>query len=501
MIVTSEQMEKQYKEFLLILKRGNQEMDFEKIDKAWEFSKKKHADQKRFTGDPYASHTLEVARTLATWEMDTSSIVAGFLHDTVEDANVSIEEISKNFGEDVANIVSGVTKVSNLRLRGSNDEIFVENLRKMFLSMAKDLRVVIVKLADRLHNMQTLYAVPLAKQKRIAQETLEIFAPLAERLSMGQVKGELEDLAFPYVYPEDYDRVKKLSENQYKKAKQIIKKMKRALLTALAKEKIRPKIQTREKNIYSLWRKLTRPDINWDFTKIHDIVALRIIVDDVKECYTALGVVHASYKPVPYLGVSDFIAQPKPNGYQSIHTKVIGPDEKIVEVQIRTHKMHEQAEYGIAAHWHLSMIKSKSGITSEDIEEGKQNIVKGNKFKWVNQLAQWQKDIKDSKEFLEAVKFDALNNRNFAFSPHGDVYDLPVGATPVDFAYAVHTDLGSHIQSAIINGKIVPLDYKIKSGDVVKIIKTKNKRKPTRDWLNFVKTTTAKREINKELRK
>ena len=496
-------MEVDYKKDLQELREGllsrSGKEDLQRFDKAWKFTWEAHKGQKRATGDPYATHGLSTAMILFQWGLDTPSIIAGLLHDTIEDAGVKREEIEKEFGKDVALIVSGVTKISHIRLRGSVEDEFVENLRKMFLAMAKDLRVVLVKLADRLHNMRTLYALSREKQERIARETLQIYAPLAERLGMGEVKGELEDLAFPYLYESDYERVKKISSGHYREAGSDIKKMKRKILKGLAEEKIRATIQAREKHLYSLWKKLEREGIDWDFAKIYDIVALRILVDKVWQCYTALGVVHALYKPVPYIGVSDFIAQPKPNGYRSIHTKVFGPNGRIVEIQIRTRRMHEEAEFGIAAHWAYSSAKSQ-GAGEQELE--KRGIkVDSKKLSWVKQLAKWQKEIADSKEFLEVVRFDTLKHRIFVFSPKGDVFDLPQDATPVDFAYAVHSGLGSFIKAAKVNGKMVSLDSKLKSGDIVEIVKTKNPRIANKDWLKFVVTTLAKREIQKDLKK
>jgi len=472
--------------------------DISLLDKAWEFTKIAHAGQKRFSGDPYVTHELETAKILAAWKLDLTSIIAGLLHDTVDEGAAKLTDIKGEFGEDVAHLVDGVTRVSYLKLRGSQEEQFVENLRKMFLAMAKDLRVVLVKLADRLHNMQTLSFVPEEKQKRIARETLEIFAPLAERLGMGGVKTQLDDLSFPYVYPEEYEKVKKLSQAHYKEAEKHIQVMRKSLLKILAKENVKPTIQARKKHLYSLWKKLQCAEVSWDFDKVLDIVAMRIIVNTIPECYAALGIVYRQYTPVPHLGVSDFIAQPKPNGYQSIHTKVFGPKGRIVEVQIRTQAMHEEAEFGIAAHWAYSDTKAKD-VKSEILEQRGGVIEK--KLSWVKELAEWQKEIKDSKEFLEAVKFDALKERIFIFSPKGDVFDLPLGATPIDFAYAVHTDLPRYVKSAKANGKMVPLNYKLKSGEVVEIEKTKLPKDPSSGWSEFVATTTARREIGKYLRK
>lgn len=497
--MTQKELEKQFQELILDYKtsRGNMGIGF--LKSAWKFTKIAHTGQKRLTGDPYTSHSLAVAVILFSWKLDLPSIAAGFLHDTIEDGGATSNDIINEFGEEVYRLVEGVTKVSNVRLRGSQDEEFIENLRKMFLAMARDLRVVLIKLADRLHNMQTLYALPKDKELRIARETLEVFAPLAERLGMGEVKAELDDLSFPYVYPEAYKKVQKLSISHYKKAEEHIKKMKRNLMSEMATNGIDAKIDGRKKHLYSLWTKLERPEIRWDFEKVHDIVALRILVRAIPLCYSALGIVHNLYKPVPTLGISDFIAQPKPNGYRSIHTKVFGPRGRIVEVQIRTTEMHEEAEFGIAAHWAYSEAKSKG--TKNNILENIGVKVKEDKLSWVKQLAEWQKEISDSKEFFRVIKFDALSSRNFVFSPNGDVYDLPAGATPVDYAYAVHTQLGRYIKGSKVDGKVVPLDYKLKSGQVVEIIKSKNPHPPRSDWLNFVITNTARREIEKYLRK
>lgn len=494
MLKTTINFEDKYSLLVSTLKENSLTYDFDKIKKAWDFAEEKHGEQKRLSGDPYFIHPVETSLILASWGMDESSIIAGLLHDLIEDANVPPLEITSLFGQEVATIVDGVSKISNIKLRGSADQEFVENLRKMFLSMAKDLRVVLIKLADRLHNMRTLSFLPEDKQKRIAQETLEVFAPLAERLGMGLVKVELEDLAFPYLYLQEYKKVVDLSRAYYKKTEEDLEKMKRSVLISLAEEHIKAQVSTREKHLYSLWKKLGRSEVDWDFSKIHDIVAMRVIVDKIPECYTALGIVHSLYKPVPHVGISDFVAQPKPNGYRSIHTKVFGPTGRIVEIQIRTRKMHEEAEYGIAAHWAYSDAKSH-GADQETLNEGV--VTSLEEMSWVRQLADWQKEIKDSKEFMKAVTFDALSHRNFVFSPNGDVYDLPVGATPVDFAYAVHTSLGNYIKAVKVNGKMVPLSHALKSGDVVEVIKNKNPQKPSRDWLEFAVTTIARREIKK----
>lgn len=483
-----------YQELIKTIKSYNGESSLDSLHKAFEFASLAHSGQKRVSGDPYIIHSLETANILASWKLDIDSIIAGLLHDTVEDGGATKEDLIKEFGENVAFLVDGVTKVSDIRLIGSEQDEFVENLRKMFLSMAKDLRVVLIKLADRLHNMRTLSALSVDKQKKIARETLEVFAPLAERLGIGGIKGELEELSFKYLYPEDYKKVINLSKPYYKKVEKSIKVMTHKIYRTCAELGILIEIRARKKHYYSLWRKLERIGIDWDFNKIFDIIALRIFTDSVKDCYAVLGVVHRIFKPTPQLGISDFIAQPKPNGYQSIHTRVFGPDNHIVEIQIRTFKMHEEAEHGVAAHWAYSERKSKGKII-HDLVKSENIKVSVDKLQWVRQLAEWQKEIKDSGEFLEAVKFDALSHRNFIFSPKGDVYDLPKDATPIDFAAAVHSGLVGYIKSAKVNGKIVPLSYKLKSGDVCEIEKTKNYKSPTKDWLEFVRTHAAKKAI------
>ena len=495
----NQKLENDFSDLISSVIHYNKKAEIKLIEKAWEFAKKAHNAQLRRSGEFYIEHPLNVAKYLADWKLDSVSIVAGLLHDTIEDTDITFRDIEKNFGKNVAMIVNGVTKVRTIDFQGNKTDLYAENIRKMLLVMAKDLRVVFVRLADRMHNLQTLWALDEEKQKENARETLEIYAPLAERLGVGDIKGQLEDLAFPYLFKEEYIKVKKESKKHYREVEKIIKKMKRELLTKLANNGIRANIHARKKRMYSLWRKLERPDRNWDFDTIHDIVALRILLKTVPDCYVALGVVHDLYKPAPNIGISDFIAQPKPNGYRSIHTKVFGSGGRIIEVQIRTFKMHEQAEYGLAAHWVYTQAK-ESGLTEEELEEGKYTPEK-NIINWTKQLVEWQKQLTDSNEFLDAVKFDALSHRMFVFSPMGDVYDLPVGATPVDFAFSVHSDLGHYIKGAKVNGRMVTLSHELKSGDVVEILKTNKISKPKQHWLEFVKTNHAKGQIEKELRK
>lgn len=491
-------MDKDLEQLISKIKEYNPDADFEKVKKAYFFAAEAHEGQKRFSGEPLFSHPLATALCLAGWKLDITSIIAGLLHDVVEDGGKTLEKIEKEFGENVKTIVDGVTKIGELKLRGEEEEEFVENLRKMILVMAHDLRVVLVKLADRYHNMQTLAFLPPEKQKRIAKETLEVYAPLAERLGIGEMKGELEDLAFSYCFPEDFKWVREFSALYYGRAEKYFEQAEEKIVKKLEQENIKAEVQGRSKHLYSLWRKLLRPEINKDITKIYDLVAIRVLVETVNDCYAALGVIHKMWRPVPSEGVSDFIAQSKPNGYRSIHTKVFSPHKEIIEVQIRTFGMHQEAENGIAAHWHYAHLK-KAGASDEELELGV--FAPDEKLDWVRQLVSWQTEIVDSQEFLEALKFDALRHRIFVFSPRGDVFDLPVGATPVDFAYAVHTGLGNKASGAKVNGKMVSLDHKLKSGEIVEVLIDKNRKTPSQDWLKFVITQTAKKQISRHFKK
>lgn len=466
-------------------------MDQKLYKKALDFATLAHHGQFRKSGEPFVSHPKTVSETLMSWGLDDEAVVAGLLHDTIEDGGATRADIVNEFGENVANIVDGVTKITSIHLKGSTEEQFVENLRKMILVAASDLRVVLVKLADRLHNMQTLQYLSLESQRENAIETLEIYAPLAERMGIGKIKGELEDLSFKFAYPEEYKKLLSEIGDRYDLANEYMDLFKKELEKIVSGQ-----INIRRKHLYSLWRKLQRPEIDGDFEKVYDLVACRIIANTLSECYLDLGAIHGKWHPVPYLGISDFIANPKPNGYRSIHTKVFGPDGKIVEVQIRTVEMHEQAEMGVSAHWRYSQAKSQ-GASDNKLQKGVIQI--DNKLGWVKQLVSWQKEITDSQEYLQAVKFDALGHRNLVFTPIGDVYDLPRGATPVDFAYAVHTDLGTQAVGAKVNGKMVALDHKLQNGDVIEILIDRKRTKPNHDWLKFVVTTIAKREIIKNV--
>lgn len=480
------------------IETNNLSIDLDRLKRVYLFAKKAHHGQVRQTGEPYINHPLSVAIILTGWKQPQPVIEAALLHDVVEDTGYRLNEIVNLFGEEVAFLVDGVTKVGKVKLRGNTDQVFVENLRKMFVAMAKDIRVVLIRLADRYDNMTSLDALPPAKQKRIAKETLEIYAPLAERLGMGHLKGELEDLAFPFVYPDEYRWLNELAKPYFEKAASATQKAIKEIGQKLADNKIQAQVNGRHKHRYSLFKKLKRPEIDGDISKIHDLVALRIITSTKLDCYAALGLVHDLWKPIPYVGISDFIAQPKPNGYQSIHTKVFDHLGNIIEVQIRTLEMHEHAEYGAAAHTFYHQAKT-SGASDEKLERGIAFEVK-EKMDWIRELANWQKEVSSNEEYIKNLKLDALSERIFCFSPHGDVYDLPKDSTPVDFAFAIHTDLGRHIQGAKVNQKIVPLSHCLKSGDLVEIIKSKDKHQPNRDWLQFVKTAKAKNRIAKFIR-
>lgn len=487
-----------YQDLLDEIKKNRIEIDEKRLRKAYDFAFSAHAGQVRQTGEPYIVHPLTVAKTLASWRQGQPVFEAALLHDTLDETRTTRADLVNHFGEEIAFLVEGVSRIGRVKLRGSTNQLFVENLRKMFVSMAKDIRVILIRLADRYHNMQTLDAVATSKQRRIAKETLEVYAPLAERLGMGLLKGDLEDLAFPFIFPDEHRWLCELARPHISKAEKVTKQAIRLIKEKLADHNLAVEVHGRHKRKYSLFKKLMRPEIDGDISKIHDLIALRLVTASKMDCYAALGVVHDLWQPVPFVGISDFIAQPKPNGYQSIHTKVFDHKGNIIEVQIRTRQMHEQAEYGAAAHTFYSSAKEK-GVSDEKLEKGTAFQVK-EKMDWIRELANWQKEVENNEEYVKNLRLDALSERIYVFSPLGDVYDLPVGATPVDFAFAVHTDLGFRIQGARVNQRIVPLSHKLKSGDLVEIIKSKEKRPPTRDWLLFVKTSKARSKITKSSR-
>lgn len=466
-----------------------------RLKKVYRFAEEKHQGQLRQTGQSYISHPLFVAHILAGWSLDQASLEAALLHDLPEMSGVTIEEIESNFGKDVAKLVEGVNRVGKVKLRGSQNTEFLENLRKMFVAMAQDIRVVLIRLADRLHNMETLDAVPLSKQKRIAVETLEVYAPLAERLGMGRLKGELEDLAFPYIFPEEFVWLQEIAKPHFKYSEKNVSGIMNKLRQQLIKHGVTARVEGRPKRKYSLYKKLLRPEMNRDITKIYDLMAVRVITEDTAGCYSALGVVHQYWKPVPQYGISDFIAQPKPNGYQSIHTKIFDNNGNIVEIQIRSEEMHLIAELGAAAHFAYSEAKSH-GASDAKLKEGTAFKIT-DKMSWIKQLVGWKDQVGAEGDSLEDFKLDALSSHIYIFSPNGDVYDLPENSTPVDFAFGVHSDLGYYIQSVKVNGKIAPLDQELRSGDIVEIQKSKSVKKPNKNWLRFVKTHMAKSKIRK----
>ena len=462
------------------------------IRRAYDFARKAHEGQKRMTGAPYFVHAFATGKNLASLGMDARTIAAGLLHDTIEDAEVPPETIKKEFGGEVLFLVEGVTKLGKLKYRGL--ERHVESLRKLFVATAQDVRVLIIKLADRLHNVQTLHGHPKPeKRERIALETLEIYAPLANRLGMWKLKSELENAAFPYAYPEEYQKVRDLLKQRSKIDQKYLEKVYRSLQKELAKHGIQNDIiQTghRVKSYYSLYKKLKKHDM--DIDQIYDIVALRVVVQKVEDCYRVLGVIHNIWTPLTGR-IKDYIATPKPNGYKSLHTTIFTGDGGVVEIQIRTEEMHKEAEYGIASH-----IAYKEGIFEKLTKSKKQRVAK--KLRWIEQLTEWQKNVSESGEYLENLKMDFFKDRVFVFTPKGDVIDLPEDSSPIDFAYAIHSDIGDHISGAEVNGKFVSLDTKLKNGDIVKI-QTKKNSKPSAKWLEYVKTTLAKRHIRSALQK
>lgn len=448
------------------------------VMKAYEYAKLMHKDQKRKSGEPYIIHPVNVAIILADLDMDVETIVSALLHDVVEDTPATYDDIKEMFSEDVAKIVDGVTKLNKLNYK-SSEAFQAENLRKMILAMNNDIRVIIVKLADRLHNLRTLEYMNEEKRKQKAQETIEIYAPLAGRLGIFKIKWELEDLSLRYLDPEGYyDLVEKINKKRSEREKEINEIIKK-ISAELDKQELHYDISGRPKNFYSIYKKMKGKSKS--FESIYDLIAVRILVDTVKDCYAVLGIVHSMWKPLPGR-FKDYIAMPKPNMYQSLHTTVISDTGEIFEIQIRTYEMHEVAEYGIAAHW-----KYKGGKTQgKDVDS---------KLDWLRQLLEWQKDLKDPKEFIDTLKIDFFDDEVFVFTPNGDVVDLPEGSTPVDFAYRVHTGVGNTCVGAKVDSRIVPLNYKLKNGNIVEVITQKSSSGPSRDWLKFVKSPRARQKI------
>ncbi len=481
------------------VKKYSPNADVELIRRAYEFAAHVHEDQKRLSGEPYINHPMAAAGILADLEMDSNSIAAALLHDVVEDTSITLEGLAKEFGKEIAQLVDGVTKLKladfeprtpeadqeGRKKRHAEYSRSAENLRKILLAMARDFRVMVIKLADRLHNMRTLSALPPERQIKVATETLQIYAPLAHRLGIWQIKWQLEDLAFKYLHPNEYeDMVAKVSKTRRERESELNQVI-AIIKDRFSKEHLKAEIQGRPKHLYSIYQKMQKQEV--DFDEIYDLIAVRIVVDSVADCYHALGVVHDQWMPLTER-FYDYIAKPKSNMYQSLHTKVIGPNGQPLEVQIRTLEMHRTAEFGIAAHWQY-----KEGSAMDQQFEGK--------LAWLRQqLFDWQADSKDDIEFLRSVSDDLFTDQVFVFTPKGDVIDLPAGSTPIDFAYRIHSDLGNRCVGARVNGRIVPLTYQFSNGDIVEVI-TRSNVTPSLDWLNFVKTSTARSRIKSYFRR
>ena len=469
----------------LLNKEHYQEDDILELEQAFEFARNKHEGQFRVSEEPYIIHPMEVVKILVGLRADKHTLMAGFLHDILEDTNTTPDEIKEKFGEDVLNLVQGVTKLGKLKFK-STEERQAENFRRMFIAMASDVRIILLKLADRLHNMRTLNYMSSQKQQKIAQETIDIFAPLANRLGVGKIKAELEDLSLKYLYPDKYYEIAQLVSQKKAERELAVNELIDTISKDVKKSGIKATITGRAKHYYSIYKKMER--LNVQFHDLYDITAVRVIVNSEKECYEVLGLIHSRFKPIPGR-FKDYIAMPKGNMYQSLHTSVIGPRQKPLEVQIRTWHMHEIAEYGVAAHWRYKEKGSNKADSASDI-----------KFSWMRKLVEYNKDTQDAEDYVNSVKLDIFSDQVFAFTPGGDVIDLPQGATPVDFAYRIHSDVGHKTVGALINGRITPLDTKLKNGDIVEIM-TSKVAAPRLDWLNFVVTKQATSKIKQWYKK
>ena len=469
-----------YRKLVKKIKKYNPKFDEKVIKRAYDISKKYHKNQYRKSGEPFIVHPLMVADILANMELDQISIIAAILHDVIEDTDYSLEKIKREFGSNTANIIDGVTKLDKI-VFSSREEKQVENLRKMIISMSEDIRIILVKLADRLHNMRTLEPFGKEKKKIKSEETLEVYAPIAHRLGIYQIKSELEDLSFMYIYPKQYKKIRDMVKERIKKRKALIDDVIGAISKKIEEVKISAEISGRKKNYYSIYNKIVKQ--NRKFEDIFDLIAVRVIVNDVKSCYAVLGVIHSMWKPVPGR-FKDFIANPKFNMYQSLHTTVIGSKGNPVEIQIRTFEMHKIAEYGIAAHYKY--------------KEGKVKLSEFDKrIAWIRQVLDWQKELKDPKDYMESLKLDLFEDEVFVFTPKGRVINLPRGSTPIDFAYQVHTDIGHNCIGTKINGRMIPIESILENGDIVEIIVSKFPKGPSRDWLNVVKTSSARNKIKR----
>jgi guanosine-3',5'-bis(diphosphate) 3'-pyrophosphohydrolase len=477
------------KKLLDCIDKSNTKVDKEFVTKAYNFAYEAHKNQRRESGEPYVLHPVEVACILADMGMDTTTVTAGLLHDVIEDTSYTHEDLEKMFSKEVADLVEGVTKLDKIESKTKEEEQ-ADNVRKMLLAMSDDLRVILIKLADRLHNMRTLKFMSVKKQKIKAKETFDIYAPLAHRLGMSKLKWELEDLAFRYENPNEYYfLVRKIAEKRQER-EDYIREIIRTLKQSLDSSGISAEIDGRPKHLYSIHRKMVNKNKSID--EIFDLTAVRIMVDSVKDCYAALGIVHTLFKPLPGR-FKDYIAMPKPNMYQSLHSTVIGPQGKPFEIQIRTLDMHRTAEYGVAAHW-----KYKEGINGDERDSGKEVDIK---LTWLRDIIDWQKDTYDASEFMEGFKVDLFSDEVFVFTPKGNVINLPHDATPIDFAYKIHTDIGNRCVGAKVNGKMVPLDYKLSTGEIVEIISSPLAKGPNMDWINMAKSNQAKSKIRSWFKK
>ena len=471
-------------EIISICKEYNKKTDSKLIEKAYEYARDAHGDQKRISGEPYIIHPLEVAKILAKLELDDATICAALLHDVVEDTEITRDELTKEFGEEIVILVDGVTKLGKIASYVDKEEAQVENYRKFFMAMAKDIRVLMIKLADRLHNMRTLKALNDERKIANAKETMQLYAPLANRLGIYSIKWELEDLAFLYLYPEAYFELAEGIKTKRNEREKFINEIIEELKKKTEEMNIKAEIYGRPKHLYSIYRKMKKDNKTLD--QIYDLFAMRIIVNSVKDCYAALGIVHEMYKPMPGR-FKDYIAMPKSNMYQSLHTTLFGPKGTPFEVQIRTWDMHRVAEYGIAAHW---AYKEGKSITASD-----------DKLSWLKETLEWQKDTNDDREFMNKLKFDMFDEEVFVFTPKGDIKALPAGSTPIDFAYSIHEQVGHKMVGTKINSKIMPITTKLSNGDIVEIITSENSTGPSRDWLKIVKTTAARSKIQNYFKK
>ena len=483
--------DKRFQDLLQIIRQYHPSDDVSLLERAYEVAKEAHGDQKRHSGEPYITHPVEVAIILAELEMDKETIIAALLHDVVEDTDMTLDEVRREFGDEVAELVDGVTKLTQIKYSADKIEVQAENLRKMFLAMAKDIRVIIIKLADRLHNMRTLQYMTREKQKEKAKETMDIYAPIAQRLGISKIKIELDDLALKYSEPDVYYNLVENIKIRRSAREDFIEKMVKEIRSHMEKAEIECEIDGRVKHFFSIYKKMINQNRSLD--QIYDLFAIRIKVETVKDCYAALGIIHEIYKPIPGR-FKDYIAMPKPNMYQSLHTTLISPTGEPFEVQIRTFEMHRTAEYGIAAHWKY---KEGKGVNDKTIKQSEEE-----KLAWLRQILDWQNEMSDNKEFMEFLKsdLDLFSDSVFCFTPEGDVKNLPVGSTPIDFAYSIHSAVGNKMIGARVNDKIVTIDYKIQNGDRVEIITSQNSKGPSMDWLNIVKSPGAKQKINQWFR-